>query len=69
MALGSAVTRNADQHARDLAPVLDDLARDGVTSLRGIAVELNERGMRTLRGGRWHASNVRALKIRLQQSS
>ncbi|WP_347312038.1 recombinase family protein [Defluviimonas sp. SAOS-178_SWC] len=63
--LRAAVARNADQHARDLAPILDDLARHGITSLRGIATELNARGMRTRRGGPWHVSNVRNLLRRL----
>ena len=63
--LRAAVNRNADQHARDLAPVLDDLARDGITSLRRVAAELNARGMRTRRGGRWHVSNVRNLLTRI----
>ncbi|WP_348520809.1 recombinase family protein [Algicella marina] len=31
------------------------------TSLRAIARELNDRGILTRRGGRWHVSNVRNL--------
>ena len=50
--LRETVTRNAEAHARDLAPVLEELRSQGVTSLRGIAAELNERGMLTRRGGR-----------------
>lgn len=52
---------NADEFAKGLAPVLQDLSETGVTSLRGIAVILNERGILTRRGGRWHVSNVRNL--------
>jgi len=63
--LREAVTRNAEAHARDLAPVLEELRSQGVTSLRGIAAALNERGMLTRRGGRWHVSNVRNLVARL----
>ena len=48
--LREAVSRNAEAHARDLAPVLEELRAQGVTSLRGIAAELNERGMLTRRG-------------------
>ena len=33
----------------------------GVTDLRGLAGALNDRGVRTARGGRWHVSNVRNL--------
>ena len=54
-------TRNAEAHARDLAPVLEELRAQGVHSLRGLAAALNERGMLTRRGGRWHVSNVRNL--------
>jgi DNA invertase Pin-like site-specific DNA recombinase len=62
--LRAAVARNAQAHARDLAPVLEELRAQGVTSLRGIAPALNQRGMLTRRGGRWHASSVRNLIMR-----
>jgi hypothetical protein len=39
------VARNADRHAQDLAPVLADIRASGANSLRGIAEELNARGM------------------------
>jgi hypothetical protein len=35
--LRAAVCRNAEAHARDLAPVVDELLLQGVKSLRGIA--------------------------------
>jgi DNA invertase Pin-like site-specific DNA recombinase len=63
--LRAAVRRNADRHAQDLAPVLEDLRSAGVTSLRAVAAALNDRGMLTRRGGRWHVSNVRNLFSRL----
>ncbi len=63
--LREAVGRNADAHARDLAPVLAAVRVQGITSLRAIAAALNERGMLTRRGGRWHVSNVRNLFRRL----
>jgi len=47
-----------DQHARDLAPVVADIRAGGATSLRAIAAEMNDRGMLTRRGGRWHVSTV-----------
>jgi hypothetical protein len=34
------------------------LCATGVTDLRGLALALNVRGVRTARGGRWHVSNV-----------
>jgi hypothetical protein len=55
------VARNAEAHASDLAPLLEDLKMQGITSLRAIADALNERGMLTRRGGRWWVSNVRNL--------
>jgi DNA invertase Pin-like site-specific DNA recombinase len=62
--LRAAVARNTEAHARDLAPVLEELRSQGVTSLRGIADALNERGMLTRRGGWWWVSNVRKLVAR-----
>jgi DNA invertase Pin-like site-specific DNA recombinase len=64
-ALRATVARNAEAHARDLVPVLDELRLHGITSLRGIAAALNERSILTRRGGRWHVSNVRSLVARL----
>lgn len=64
-ALRAAVSANADDFARALAPILADIARLGITSLRGIADELNAQGMRTRRGGQWHVSNVRNLIERI----
>ena len=63
--LRAAIACNADAHARDLAPVLDDLRERGITSLRGTAAALSERGMLTRRGGRWHGSNVQNLIRRM----
>jgi DNA invertase Pin-like site-specific DNA recombinase len=65
--LRAPVGRNADRHARDLAPVLEELRAQGVTSLRAVAEELNQRGMLTRRGGRWWVSNVRNLVQRVAQ--
>jgi hypothetical protein len=38
---------------------LNGLEGRGVTVLRGIAIALNNRGIRTARGGEWQVSNVR----------
>jgi hypothetical protein len=45
-------------------PVVEKLRSDGTTSLEGIAGALNERGVRTPRGGAWHASSVKNLLAR-----
>ena len=63
--LRAAIARNADRHAQDLAPVIEDIRAGGATSLRAIAAELNGRGMLTRRGGRWHVSTVMNLLDRL----
>ena len=64
-ALRETVRRNADDFARDLAPVIDAIRADGHATLRAIAAELNARGICTRRGARWHVSNVRNLLARL----
>jgi DNA invertase Pin-like site-specific DNA recombinase len=61
----AAIKARADAHAQDLRPVVDDLAKEGMTSLGAVAAALNERGMLTPRGGRWHKSSVRSLLDRL----
>lgn len=62
-----AIRHAADSHAANLKPVLDSLAIEGVVSLGAVAAALNERGMLTPRGGRWHKSSVRNLMQRLQK--
>ncbi len=50
----------ADQHAANVLPVVNQIAAGGA-SLRKIAEELNDRGIKTARGGLWHAATVRNL--------
>lgn len=64
-----AIQTHADDHARNLQPVVAALADEGVTSLGAIAEALNERGMLTPRDGRWHKSSVRNLLARLSPSA
>lgn len=63
-----AIQRKADRHAQNLAPVLDTLRAEGLSTLSQLAAELNARGMLTPRGGRWHKSSVRNLLARLSAS-
>jgi DNA invertase Pin-like site-specific DNA recombinase len=63
--LREAASANADAFAQGLAPVLRELRSSGVITLRRIAQALNERGMLTRRGGRWHVPAVRNLLVRL----
>lgn len=59
------VKAGADSYAQDLAPVVADIKASGVTSLGGIAAELNARHIQTRRGGQWYASGVRNLLARI----
>jgi hypothetical protein len=57
-----------DQRVADLAPVIAELRASGVTSLHGIANELNRRGIPTVAGsGSWHHTQVRRLLARLTE--
>ncbi|WP_353843402.1 recombinase family protein [Mesorhizobium sp.] len=40
------------------------MQQSGITSLRGLAVALNSRGVRTARNGQWQVSNVRNILAR-----
>lgn len=62
-----AIKAKADQHAADLAPVIEALQAEGITSLGCIAEELNQRGMLAPRGGQWHKSSVKNLLARIEQ--
>ena len=62
----SAIKASADSHAADLKPVIESLHAEGVTSLGSIAAALNERSMRTPRGGSWHKTSVKNLLTRLE---
>lgn len=64
-ALRAAVSANAAAFAADLEPVLEDIRAAGHASLRAVAAELTNRGIRTRRGGAWQVSNVKGLLGRL----
>lgn len=64
-----AVKAAADCHAAKLAPAIAAMREAGATSLASYAAALNERGMLTPRGGRWHPSSVRNLLARLSASA
>jgi DNA invertase Pin-like site-specific DNA recombinase len=53
------VRAQADQFAASLLPVIRETQSAGKTSLRAIANVLNARGVRTARGGKWAATQVR----------
>ena len=60
-----AIKAGANRHAANLAPVITALRSEGLMSLGSLADALNDRGMLTPRGGRWHKSSVRNLLNRL----
>jgi DNA invertase Pin-like site-specific DNA recombinase len=58
------IIADADRRAVDVREIIDDIKASGVTTLLGIAEELNEREVITARGGRWYATTVRNLLAR-----
>jgi DNA invertase Pin-like site-specific DNA recombinase len=51
--------------AHDLSDVLADVRASGITTLSDMATELNRRGIKTARGGKWYATSVRNVVARL----
>ena len=56
----------AEAHKADLMPMIEDIQASGITSLLGIAAQLNERGAVTARGtednpGTWSAVQVKRI--------
>jgi hypothetical protein len=66
-AMGPAViARRARQQAAIVAPTIKKLQASGVTTLQGLAVELNKQGIPTPSGtGQWQPAQVRRLLARL----
>ena len=65
--LGRAKENRAEARsfARSLKPVIKKLASEGITSVRKVSEALNERGIETPRGGRWHPTGVARLLARV----
>jgi DNA invertase Pin-like site-specific DNA recombinase len=69
-AKGRAVSiQDAERFAATVLPIMQEIQNAGVASLRGLAIALNNRGVRTARGGQWQVSNVRNLLARIAASS
>ncbi len=60
-----AIIIQADARARSLAPIITEIRATGVRSYNGIAAQLDKRGIPTARGGRWAATQVRDILLRL----
>src|SRR6202051_211336 len=64
-AKGVAANREAaDAFAANVLPIVRQIQATGATTHRAIAKALNDRGVRTARGGEWHDSTVRNLLAR-----
>ena len=55
------MARQADRFAANVRPVIEDARRAGAVTLQDLADALNARGVKTARGGRWHAMTVRSI--------
>jgi DNA invertase Pin-like site-specific DNA recombinase len=58
------IKASADQRAMKVLPVIREIQRAGMRTLRDIASALNARGIATVRGGKWHAMTVRNILAR-----
>jgi hypothetical protein len=56
--------KTADAFAANVLPIVRQIQASGATTFRAIATALNNRGVRTARGGAWHDSTVRNLLAR-----
>ena len=54
----------ADRHAQDVLPIIDDIRAGGISTLKGIAGELNARGILTAQDAQWYPTTVRNLLAR-----
>ena len=62
-----AIIAQADGRARSLAPLIAEIHATGVHSYKGIAAQLEKRGVPTARGGRWAATQVRDILLRVSE--
>lgn len=60
----AALTEEADQFAANVLPIVQELRASSGRGYGFIASALNDRGICTARGGRWHVSTVRNLLTR-----
>src|ERR1700676_133367 len=63
-----AIAANADEFAAGMAPIIEGIRAAGITTLAGVADALNKRGVRTARGGTWHAMTVRNVLLRASKT-
>ena len=63
------IKANAVQRAQGLIWIVEDITGSGVTTVRGIAEELNRRGVHAPRGDAWHPTAVSRLLSRLKAAA
>jgi DNA invertase Pin-like site-specific DNA recombinase len=51
----------SNERSDNLMPMISLIKDSGVTSLRGIAAKLNEKGVKAPRGGQWNAEQIRRI--------
>ena len=56
----------ADRFAEGLRPVIEAIRAEGAVTLRSMAAELNRRGYKSARGGKWYPSSIANLLSRAQ---
>jgi DNA invertase Pin-like site-specific DNA recombinase len=57
----AALKANARRFAANVRPIIEEIKRNGITSHNAIAAKLNERNVRTARGGTWTHVQVGAI--------
>jgi hypothetical protein len=57
----------ADEFAMAMLPIIENVRKEGVTSLTAIADQLNKRGIATAKAGKWYASTVKNILERLAE--
>ena len=60
----AALSQAANRFAEDLSPVVENIRAEGAITLRSMAAELNRRGFKSARGGKWYPSSVANLLSR-----
>jgi DNA invertase Pin-like site-specific DNA recombinase len=58
------IKEKADKYAANVRPIIEKIRASGVTTLAGIAEELNTRNVKTARDGRWQATTVHRVLAR-----
>ena len=52
------IMKQADRHADNVLPTLRQIVKSGVRSVHVAAEQLNQRGVKTVRGGQWHGTTI-----------